>query len=113
MERHKRIDHGGHGHDGEQARADPADRVPEVEQTDGEGGEQDGEVEPGEEGAFVGEEDFGLDPGGEGDAFACEGEGRRVSGVGVLGEGSLGGGRMYLALFGGGVGRTFLGAGRS
>ena len=85
MERHKRIDHGGHGHDGEQARADPADRVPEVEQTDGEGGEQDGEVEPGEEGAFVGEEDFGLDPGGEGDAFACEGEGRRVSGVGVLG----------------------------
>ena len=73
MERHKRIDHGGHGHDGEQPRADPADRVAEVEQTDGEGGEQDGEVEPGEEGAFVGEEDFGLDAGGEGDAFACGG----------------------------------------
>ena len=73
MKRHKRIDHSRHRHEREQACAYAADRVSEVEQADSEGGEEDGEVEPGEEGSFVGEEDFGLDAGGEGDAFACVG----------------------------------------
>ena len=41
----------------------------EIEETDGEAAEEDGEVEPGEEGAFVCEEDFGFDADGEGDAF--------------------------------------------
>jgi hypothetical protein len=47
-----------------------ADLVAEVEQADGESTEDNGEVEPAEEGSFVGEEDFGLDAGGEGDSFA-------------------------------------------
>jgi hypothetical protein len=54
-----------------EARADLADAVAEVEEADGQAAQDDGEVEPGEEGALVGEEDFGLDAGGEGDAFAC------------------------------------------
>ena len=71
MERYERVDHAAHGHDYEEPGTDAGSGVgAEVEQTDGEAAEDDGEVEPGEEGAFVGEEDFGLDAGGEGDAFA-------------------------------------------
>jgi len=69
----ERVQHGGHGDEGEEARADLAYLVAEVEEADGEAAEDDGEVEPGEEGAFVGEEDFGLDAGGEGDALAWRG----------------------------------------
>jgi len=47
-----------------------ADAIAKVEETDGEAAQDDGEVEPGEKGAFVCEEDFGLDADGEGDAFA-------------------------------------------
>jgi len=46
MERHERIRHGSHGHEGEQACADLADLVTKVEQADGETTEDDGEVEP-------------------------------------------------------------------
>ena len=71
MERHKRIDHAPHRHDGEETGADAGSGVgAKVEQADGEAAEDDGEVEPGEKGALVSEEDFGLDAGGEGDAFA-------------------------------------------
>ena len=42
----------------------------EVQEANGETAEDDGEVEPGEKGAFIGEEDFGFDAGGKGDAFA-------------------------------------------
>ena len=66
------IHHGHHGHNGEQARRDLADLVAEVEQADGQAAEDNGEVEPREEGALVGEEDFGLDARGERDALACE-----------------------------------------
>lgn len=71
MEGHQRVDHGPHGDEGEEGGGDAADAVAEVEQPDGQAAQDDGEVEPGEEGALVGEEDLGLDPGGEGDAFAC------------------------------------------
>ena len=70
MESDERVDHCGQRYEREQAGADLADAVAEVEQADGQAAEDDGEVEPGEEGALVGEEDFGLDAGGEGDAFA-------------------------------------------
>jgi hypothetical protein len=70
MERKQRVNHSHHGDDGEQAGADFPNLVAKVEQPDGEAAEDDGEVEPGEEGALVGEEDFGLDAGGEGDALA-------------------------------------------
>ena len=71
MERHERVHHAPHRHDREQRGADPGRGVgAEVEQADREAAEDDCEVEPGEEGALVGEEDFGLDAGGEGDAFA-------------------------------------------
>jgi hypothetical protein len=71
MKRHQRVDHGAHGHQGKEAGGDATDGVAEVEEADGETAEDDGEVEPGEEGALVGEEDFGFDAGGEGDALSC------------------------------------------
>jgi hypothetical protein len=71
VESDKRVDHGCQRDERKEARADLADAVAEVEEADGQAAEDDGEVEPGEEGALVGEEDFGLDAGGEGDAFAC------------------------------------------
>ena len=40
----------------------------------GDNSEVGGEAEPGEEGALVGEEDFGLDADGEGDPFGGGGE---------------------------------------
>lgn len=80
MERHKRVDHAAHGDDGEEAGANAGSGIgAKVEQTDGEAAEDDGEVEPGEEGALVGEEDFGLNSGGEGDALT---RGRLQEGLG-------------------------------
>lgn len=71
MERKERINHTPHRDRGEQPRTDQARRVAaEVQQTDREATEDDGEVEPGEKGSFVGEEDFGFDAGGQGDSFA-------------------------------------------
>lgn len=64
------VDHGGHGDGGKQAGADATDAIAEVEEADGQAAEDDGEVEPREEGPLVGEEDFGFHARGEGDAFA-------------------------------------------
>lgn len=70
MECHQSIAHGPHSDDCEYSRAyETRVIVGEVEEADREGAEDDGEVEPGEEGTFVGEEDFGFNAGGEGDAF--------------------------------------------
>jgi len=82
VEGHEGVQHGGQGDEGEEARGDLADAVAEVEQADGQTAEDDGEVEPGEEGAFVGKEDFGFDAGGEGDALAFGGSG--LEGVGCV-----------------------------
>lgn len=73
MEDGEGVQHGGHGDEGEAAGADLADAVAKVEQADGEAAENDAEIEPRQEGALVGEEDFGLDACGEGDALACRG----------------------------------------
>jgi hypothetical protein len=70
MEGEEGIYHGGHGDEGEDAGADLTHAVAKVEKTNGQAAEDDGEVEPAEEGSFVGEEDFWLDAGGESDAFA-------------------------------------------
>ena len=64
------VQHRCHRDGGEEGGADLADAVAKIEEADGEATEQGGEVEPGEKGAFVGEVDFWLDAGGEGDAFA-------------------------------------------
>lgn len=63
------VDHSRHRDKGEQTSGDAPHTVAEVEQADGQAAEDDGEAEPGEKGAFVGEEDFGFDAGGEGDSF--------------------------------------------
>ncbi len=70
MKRHQRVDHGAHGHQRKEAGGDAADGITEVEEADGETAEDDGEVEPGEEGSLVGEEDFGFHPGGQGDPLS-------------------------------------------
>lgn len=71
MEGHEGVDHGAHGNQGEEASGDAADAVAEIEEADGQTAQDDGEIEPGEEGALVGEEDLGLNARGEGYAFAC------------------------------------------
>lgn len=45
--------------------------VAKVEQRGGNGAEEDGKFEPGEEGAFGGELDFGFDADGDVDAWGC------------------------------------------
>jgi len=72
MEGEEGIQHRGHGNQSEQPGADLSDLVAEIEKADSETAEDDGEVEPGEEGALIGEEDFWLDTDGQGDALACE-----------------------------------------
>ena len=57
------VDHRGHCDEGEEAGRDLANLVAKVEQADGQTAEDDGEVQPAEECALVGEEDFGLDSG--------------------------------------------------
>ena len=70
MESDKCIEHRSHGDEGEQPRAYPADAVAKIEKANSQTAQDDGEVEPGEEGALVGEEDLGLDPRRKGDALA-------------------------------------------
>lgn len=70
MERKQRIHHRQHRDAREQHGADLAGAITKVQQANGQGAEDDGEVEPGEEGTFVGEEDFGFDARGDCDAFA-------------------------------------------
>jgi hypothetical protein len=54
--------------DSERPRGREAQAVAEVEQRGGDGAEEDAEFEPGEEGAFGGELDFGFDA--DGDVYA-------------------------------------------
>jgi len=70
VKRYQCVEHRRKRDESEEAGGDLAYAVAEVEQADGEAAEHDGEVEPGEEGALVGEEDFGFDADGEGDALA-------------------------------------------
>ncbi|KFY48831.1 hypothetical protein V495_00994 [Pseudogymnoascus sp. VKM F-4514 (FW-929)] len=70
MVRNQRINHSRDTDPREQKRGDERRAVAEVEHPQRQGAEDDGAVQPGEEGALVGEEDFGLDARGEGDAFA-------------------------------------------
>ena len=70
MEREQGVYHRRHGHDGKACGRDTANTIAEVEEADRQTAEDDGEVEPGEEGALVCEEDFRFDAGGKGDAFA-------------------------------------------
>lgn len=72
MEGEKGVYHSSHGDKGEETGGDLADLVAEVEQTNGETAQDDGEVEPAEKCTFVCEEDFGLDTGGQGNALAWE-----------------------------------------
>lgn len=64
------IDHHHHRHECENTSRDPTDPISKVQETNGEGSEEDGKVEPGEEGTFVGKEDFGFDADGEGDTLS-------------------------------------------
>lgn len=71
MVRHECVQQREDGHAGEEECGDEGGAVAKVEHAQREGAEDDGEVEPREEGALVCEEDLGLDAGGEGDALAC------------------------------------------
>lgn len=66
----QRVEQGEHGHGGEEEGGDLGGLVAEVEHAHGQGADDDGEVQPREEGALVGEVDFGFDAGREGDALA-------------------------------------------
>lgn len=72
MECDEGVDHGAHSDDGEKGGGDATDAVTEVEQAYGQTAEDDGEVQPGEEGSLVSEEDFWLDAGGEGNPLAWD-----------------------------------------
>lgn len=74
MKRNKRIRHAAHRDEREQSCAyQGRGVVTEVQETDGETAEDDGKVQPGEEGSFVCEKDFRFDARGEGDAFCGSG----------------------------------------
>ncbi len=81
MERHEGVDHGGHGDEGEETGGDAPNAITEVEEADGQAAEDDGEVQPAQKGALIGEEDLGFDSCGQGNALAC----RRL----VVGQGSF------------------------
>ena len=71
MIRDQGINHASHRDGGKQKGRDEGGTVAEVQHSDGERAQNDAEVEPGEEGALVGEEDFWLNAGWEGDTLAC------------------------------------------
>jgi hypothetical protein len=76
------VDHGTHGDEGEEASGDATNGIAEVEEADRQASEDDGEIEPGEKGALIGEEDFGLHAGGQGDSLPwLDGEKEHVSGA--------------------------------
>lgn len=79
MKCHQRIYHSCHSNKRKQPSRDTANAVAEVQKADGEAAENDGEIEPGEEGALISEEDFWFDAGGKGDSFACFGFGFNVN----------------------------------
>lgn len=72
MIRYERVYHRGHRDAREQEGRDKGRAVTEVEHADGQSAQNDGEVEPREEGPLVSEENFGLDARRERDALAYE-----------------------------------------
>lgn len=70
MERSQSIHHNDQSHKRENPGRDTTNTITKVQETDGERSEEDCKVEPGEEGALVGEKDFGFDADGEGDALS-------------------------------------------
>ena len=70
MECNQGVNHRAHGDNGEKGGGDATDAVTEVEQANGQTAKNDGEVQPGEEGSLVCEEDLGLDTGGQGNSLA-------------------------------------------
>lgn len=56
------VDHDDHGDECEDAGRDTTDPVTKVQETDGQGSQEDREVEPGEKSTFVGKENLGFDP---------------------------------------------------
>ena len=65
------VNHGRHCDDGEEGSGYATDSVAKIEQADSQTAEDDGEIQPREERSLVGEEDFGLNASGKGDALAC------------------------------------------
>ena len=79
MERDQCINHTPHRDDGEQRRSNQTRSVSaKVQEAYGKTAKDDGEIEPGEESAFVCEEDFWFDPGGQCDSFARSGLEQRL-----------------------------------
>lgn len=70
MVRYEGVYHGRHGHAREEEGRDEGGPVAKVEHAHGQRAEDDGEVQPREEGPLVGEEDLGLDARGERNALA-------------------------------------------
>lgn len=68
--RPQRVQERAHSNAREAEGGDLGGAVAKVEHAHGEGTDDNGEVQPGQEGTFVGEVDFGLDAGREGDALA-------------------------------------------
>ena len=86
MKHEERVEHGRHRDQGEEGGRGARGGVAgagEVEQPQGEGADEGGELQPGEEGALVGEEDLGLDARGQGDALAGRGLEERLRGHGA------------------------------
>lgn len=100
--REQGVHHGEHGDAGEEEGRDEGDAVAKVEHADGEGAEDDGEVEPRQEGPLVGEEDLGLDPGREGNALAWGNVVSRRENFGLRFH------VTYLGRFGGEAAKTWL-----
>lgn len=116
MEGDEGVDHGGHGDQGKQRGADAADAVAKVQQADGQAAQDDGEVQPAQESALVREEDLGLDPRREGDAFSCGWNRWKSicdavggSGTAIAVDSFARRGRSYLEPFGGGAVLTLSG----
>jgi hypothetical protein len=100
------VEHGAHGDEREDARADLPDAVAKVEQPDGEPAQDDGEVEPAEERALVGEEDLGFHARGQGDPLACMGVSFKREVRAVVKQLTEPGFGTYPGLSEGGVGTT-------
>lgn len=67
------VEHAEEGDEGEEPCRNLTDAIAKVEQANGEAADDDGKLQPGEEGALVGEKDLGLDADGQSDALAVGG----------------------------------------
>jgi hypothetical protein len=64
------IYHGSHSHDPEEEIGNKCRPITEIQHANCESTKDDSEIEPREKGSLVGEENFRLDAGGEGDLLA-------------------------------------------